>query len=157
MSVQSPKTYTFNHPLAALLMIPLVVLGVMLVGGLAREFNLMALVVLVFNVFLMLALIGYGFARRLRFQGQTAYWKTLRRTLSMDNSEVRHYGIVKYRAFRFIYLSKSESLPFDPDSPNISPTEDTFVFQFRKSGWATVTKWMEGQPATKRQDLHFRN
>lgn len=157
MALQSPKTYTFNHPFAAALMIPLVVLGVMLVGGLMREFNVMALVVLIFNIFLMATVVGFGFMRRIRFKGDLVEWKTLRLSREMKNSEVKHYGIVKYRAFRFIYLSRTQESPFNPDSPNVSPTPDTFVFQYRKSGWKTVQQWMEGIGQAKREDLHFRN
>ena len=56
--------------------------------------------------------------------------------------DIRQFGIVKYRSFNFIYVSKLGHFPFpDPEAPVIS-SADTFVIQYRKGPWKYISSWI---------------
>ena len=128
-------SYTFNKPVTALFTLPLAALMALLVIGMTREFNLVVLLLLLFTILLLVPILYWSFLRRLRFGEDKAHWKTPSVAWDMSLEDVKHYGIIKYRMFRFIFMSKGEEVPFgDPAKPVIS-TEDTFLIQYRKRAW----------------------
>ena len=151
------RSYTFNHPLAALLMVPLILIEVLLAIGLGNEFNFVAALMLVITAMLILVIAGYGFFRTIRISHHDVQLSGLSKKITLSKQEIKRFGVVKYRAFRFIYVSKSDSGPFNPEQPNISPTPETIVFQYRKGAWDNLNKWFEGKSDATREDFHFRN
>lgn len=129
------KLYTFNRPVVALVLLPLVLLTVMLLYGIMQEFNFIVIVMSLVSFLFLVPILYLAFMRRLRVGEESAEWITPKVRHSMAYADVRHFGIIKYRSFRFIFFSKSEEQPFADPSKPIVPGEDTFMIQFRPSAW----------------------
>lgn len=137
-----PRTYTFNRPLAALFLVPLLLLCTMLFLGLLRQFSFMVALTLVITLAFSGWIVWHSLLRRLRIAPEKATWLAPGTKREMALADVRHFGLVKYRSFRFIYFSDSENDPFsDPEAP-IVPGPHTFVFQFRPAAWQLVQEWI---------------
>lgn len=132
------RTYTFNRPITLLFSLPLLLLLVMLFYGIFREFNFLVLFLLLVTLLFYLPVIYLGFFRRLRVESQQASWITPRSRHTIALDEVRHYGIIKYRAFRFIYLSRAESAPFKDPEARLVANPDTFLIQYRPGAWQVI-------------------
>ncbi|MEM7036249.1 MAG: hypothetical protein AAF570_04655 [Bacteroidota bacterium] len=128
-------SYTFNKPVTALFVLPLIALMALLIYGISREFNVVVLLLFMFTLLLLLPILYLSFLRRLRFSEASAHWKTPSVAWDMDLGDVQHYGIIKYRMFRFIFMSKVADIPFEDPSKPVVSTEDTFLVQYRKSAW----------------------
>lgn len=150
------RTYTFNRPLALLFLTPLILLVVVMVFGIFREFSAMVLVVLLISALLAASILWYSFFRRLRIEDDKAVWLVPGKRLEIGLEEIRHFGIVKYRSFRFIYLSKAEEDPFAPADSRIVPDETTFVVQYRKSAWELAEKWIQSAHSDLKPHQHRR-
>lgn len=150
--MSSTKTFSFNHPWALLLILPLLVLLVMLVTGLKVEFNGMAMFALLFTLILLLPILYLGFFRWVRFHASKVEWITPRKRWAFDKKDVRHFGIVKYRAFKFIYLSTAQDAPFAGEDARVTPGPETIVLQYRKNAWRHVEEWLKS--TANRQDQH---
>lgn len=129
------KLYTFNRPLAALWLLPLAFLSTMLLYGIFTELNVIAILMVLVSLFIFGLLLYFGFLRRLRIGEEKAEWITPKQRHQMDFEEVKHFGIIKYRSFRFIFFSRLEEQPFsEPGSP-VAAGEDTFLIQYRPAAW----------------------
>lgn len=134
------RTFSFNRPVTLLFSLPLVVLMAMFVSGLTVEFRVMELVMLMVTAGLVGLLVYLGLFRRLRVGEGKAMWITPRRHYEFPLSELKHYGIIKFRMFRFAYLSRAEQAPFrDPGSAMVSDA-DTFLIQYRPGAWNYLQK-----------------
>jgi hypothetical protein len=149
-----PRTYTFNRPVALLLALPLLALLGLLVVGLANEFNFLALVMGLFTLATLLVIVVMGFSRRVRITPEGVHWLALRQRWTLPRGEIRHFGVLKYRSFRFIYLSTAVETPFvDPESP-VSADAQTVFFQYRKGAWDYVLAWVRAtHPRLQQEDL----
>lgn len=132
------KQYTFNRPVFVLLLIPLLFLMVMLIYGLTRELNIMVIVVILITLLFISPIVFMSFLRRVRIDEEKAEWITPKVRRTIPFAEIRHFGVVKYRSFRFIFLSRSDELPFQEKGNKIVPTEDTFLLQYRKGAWKLI-------------------
>lgn len=151
------KSYSFNHPLALLLLLPLLLLLYMLSYGLSLEFSVMPLLALAFTVLLIILILFYGFLRWVKIGGAAAHWSTPFQRLELSRDSIRHFGIVKYRAFRFIYFSTDEKAPFQDVNAHVSTNSSTFVMQYRRGAWQHVEAWLKSSPsAATRHDAHIR-
>ena len=129
------RSYTFNRPITGLIMLPLLFLLVMLLVGLSRDFSVMVLVLTIISLGLLIPILYLGFFRRLRLGAEKAEWRSPGTNWQLPLEEVRYFGTVKYRMFRFIFLSRENEAPFkDPSKAPVS-SEDTFVIQFRDKAW----------------------
>lgn len=148
------RSFTFNHPAYLLLLLPLLVLVTMFVWGLTVEFRLSLLFMLLATMTLVGLLVYFSLMRRMRIGKLAIEWVTpfQKRQIALD--ELRHYGVVKFRRFRFAYVSKALEAPFtDPAAPVVSD-ENTFVVQYRKSVWAALESLMRNHhPAVQPQSL----
>ena len=142
MAGSTGRTYTFNHPWALLLTLPLLLLATLLVGGLALEFNLLGVVVLLFTVAMLVPIVVMGFLRRVKFDAQAVHWISLKGRRQLARTEIKHFGVVKYRAFKFIYLSVAAEDPFKEVDARVEPSAETVLFQFRRGGWEYVQEWV---------------
>lgn len=134
----TPKTYTFSKPIFSLFLLPVLAVLAFLVMGLIREFNLFVLVMILITVLILYGFAGLSFLRKIHLNPEGLKWSSPRRSMEMEWSEVKHIGVIKFRSFRFIYLSSSEENPWkDPNRPVVSD-DDTFLFQFRKEGWNKI-------------------
>lgn len=139
------RTFTFNRPITLIFFLPLLVLVTMFVWGLTVEFRLSLLIMLIVTGSLTAMLIYYSLLRRLRLGEGKAVWITPMQRLEIPFSELRHYGIVKFRRFRFAYLSRAEAVPFqDPAAPVVSDA-DTFIIQYRKGAWDFIETMVKAQ------------
>ena len=130
--------YTFNRPVVALWLLPLVLLTVMLLYGIMQEFNVIVIVMSLVSFLFLVPILYLAFMRRLKVGEESAEWITPKVRHSIAYSEVRHFGIIKYRSFRFIFFSRSEEAPFADPSKPIVPGEDTFLIQYRPSAWQQI-------------------
>lgn len=129
------KTFTFNRLGVLFFLLPLAVILVFLVLGFIREQNIFVLVMIIVTLVMLVPFVWLSFLRRLTLTKEKAIWKTPKTHYEINLAEVNHYGIIKFRSFRFIYLSKSEEPPFEKDDSHIVTDENTFVIQFRKSAY----------------------
>jgi hypothetical protein len=134
------RTFTFNRPITMLFALPLLVLVSMFAYGLTEEFHLSVLLMLIVTTALVVLLVYYSLLRKLSVGEVKAIWRTPANRWEIPMVDLRHYGIVKFRRFRFAYLSRAEQAPFeDPAAPIVSD-ENTFVIQYRAGAW----KYLEG-------------
>lgn len=152
--LMKPRTYTFNRPVALLLALPLLALLFLLVVGLVKEFNFLALLMALFTLGTVLVIVVMGFSRRVRIAPEGAHWLGMRQRWTLPCGEIRHFGVLKYRSFRFIYLSTAQDTPFvDPASP-VSADAQTIFFQYRKGAWDFVLAWVRAtHPVLPQEDL----
>lgn len=137
------RTYTFNRPITLLFCLPLAVLVTMFVWGLTVEFRVSLLIMLFVTFGLLSMLVYYSVLRRLRLGAGKATWITPLDRREIPLSELRHFGIVKFRKFRFAYLSRAEQVPFtDPASP-LTSDQDTFIIQYRPKAWKFIESLMK--------------
>ena len=129
------KLYTFNRPLVALWLLPLALLTVMLLYGIMQEFNVIVIVMSLVSFLFLVPIIYLAFLRRLKVGEEQAEWITPKVRHTMPYTEVKHFGIVKYRSFRFIFLARTEEEPFTDPSKPIVPGADIFLIQFRPAAW----------------------
>lgn len=129
------KVYTFNRPIVGLILVPLLFLTLILFYGVFQEFNFLVVLLTLVSLLFLMPIIYLAFFRRLRIEEEAATWVTPRLKRDIPWAEVRHYGVIKYRSFRFMFLSREEVLPFqDPTKPVVSD-KNTFLVQFRRKGW----------------------
>lgn len=147
-------TYTFNRPVALLLAVPLLALLTMMVLSLVKEFNLVATLMAMVTVAVLVAIVLLGFGRRVRIAPEGAHWLGIRSRWTLPRRDIRHFGVLKYRSFRFIYLSTAEAPPFmDPASPVVADAE-TVLFQYRPGAWTQVQAWIRAtHPTLAQEDL----
>ncbi|MBL0018094.1 MAG: hypothetical protein IPP17_17070 [Bacteroidetes bacterium] len=134
------RSFTFNRPIILLFLLPMMVLVTMFCWGLTVEFRLSLLIMLLVTASLTGLLFYYSLLRRLKLGEGKAVWTTpmLRREIQLQ--EIRHYGVVKFRRFKFAYLSRATEVPFqNPEAPVVSD-EDTFIIQYRPGAW----QYMQG-------------
>ncbi len=143
------KLYTFNRPVFALVLLPMALFLVMLVSGLFQEVEAFAMVMVVLVVLITLLFMGLiismSFLRRVKIDPQKAEWITLKTKRELPFSEIKHFGVIKYRSFRFIFLSRSDELPFKKHGSKVVPDEDNFLLQYRKGAWKTIREFIRSQ------------
>jgi hypothetical protein len=134
------RSFTFNRPVILLLLLPMLVLVTMFGWGLTVEFRISLLVMLIFTSALTGLLFYFSLLRRLKLGEGKAIWTTPMLQREIPLSEVRHYGVVQFRRFKFAYLSRAAEVPFqNPEAPVVSDL-DTFIIQYRPGAW----KFMQG-------------
>jgi len=130
------RTFTFNRPIILLFLLPMLVLVTMFCWGLTVEFRLSLLVMLIVTAFLTGLLFYFSLLRRLKLDPQKAIWVTPMQRLEIPLEEIQHYGIIRFRRFKFAYLSRAAEAPFqNPEAPVVSD-KDTFIIQFRPKAWS---------------------
>lgn len=139
MENKQPRTFTFNRPVTMLFYGPLLILIAMFVYGLTVEFRLSLVVMLVFSLSLVGILVYLGILRRMRVEVEKAVWITPTKRYEMALGQVRSFGVVKFRSFRFIYISKHLADPFEDPSKPVVTDEDTFVLQYRPNAWEAIS------------------
>lgn len=132
------KQYTFNRPVFALLLLPLVFMMSMLIYGLVQEINLLVIVMVIVTLLFIGPIIFMSFLRKVRIDDEKAEWITPKVRRTIPFAEVKHFGVIKYRSFRFIFLSKADELPYQEAGTKIVPTEDTFLLQYRGGAWKMI-------------------
>lgn len=132
------RTYRFNRPVSLLFLAPMVLLIVMLTSGLIREFSVLPFVLVLFSLGIVGMVVYFSLLRSLRIGPEGLKWKSPGSEMKMDWNELKHYGIVKYRSFRFLYFSRAEALPFEQAQARVVTSEDTFVLQYRVKAWNQV-------------------
>jgi hypothetical protein len=132
------RTYRFNRPISLLFLLPMVLLIAMLTAGLLREFSVLAFVLVLFSLGIVAMVLYFSLLRSLSIGPEGLRWKAPGSRMEMNWGELKHYGIVKYRSFRFIYLSRSEELPFEQAQARVVTSENTFVLQYRARAWNQV-------------------
>ncbi len=148
------KWYTFNRPVFVLILLPLLFLMVMLIYGLSLEFNIMVILVILISLLFVSLIVYMSFLRRVRIDQEKAEWITPKVRWTFPLSEVRHFGVIKYRSFRFIFLSRSEELPYQGNGTKIVPSEDTFILQYRLGAWKFIRELLrERHPDLKPQNF----
>ena len=139
------KVYTFNRPWVALVLLPLVLLTALLLYGVFQELNVMVIVMSVVSLLFLLPVVYVSFLRRMRLSEEQVEWKTPRAHHSIFWTEIKSYGVVRYRSFRFMYVSRLPEVPFKAPNQPVVSTEDTFVIQFRRPGWTFLKKLVQRQ------------
>lgn len=136
------RTYTFNGPLAGLLYLLIGSFTAVLILSWLAEHTISGMILILVNLFLLFAGLLTSYYRRLSLSETEAVFWSLRGRRTIAMSEVKHFGIVKYRSFRFMFLSRAAEKPFtDPDQPVVS-SDDTFVIQFRSRPWEHLQRLM---------------
>lgn len=157
MMLIKPRTYTFNRPVALLLALPLLALLTLLVAGLVNEFNFIALLMGLFTLGVLSLIVVLGFFRRVRIAPEGAHWLGVRQRWVLPRGEIRHFGVMKYRSFRFIYLSTAEETPFTDPEARVAADPQTVLFQYRKGAWDYVLAWVRTtHPQLPQKDLERR-
>lgn len=148
------RTYRFNRPVSLLILLPLLLLIVMLVAGILRSFSPLSLVLVLFSLVIVGSVVYYSLLRSLTVGPEGLVWKAPGVQYQMALAEIKHFGIVKYRSFRFIYLSRAEAAPFSQADARIVSSADTFVIQYRGRAWKQVKSLMKtAQPELKPSNL----
>ena len=148
------KQYTFNRPVFALLLLPLIFMMVMLIYGLVREINLLVVVLVLITLLFMVPIVFLSFMRRVRIDEEKAEWITPNTRRSIPISEIKHFGVMKYRSFRFIFLSRAEELPYQEAGARVIPDEDTFLLQYRGGAWKVIRELLrERHPDLKPENF----
>lgn len=129
------RTFTFNKPIVFLYMAPMLALVVFLTIGLVREFNFFVLFMILVSLGLLTVVFWLSFLRRMVVSGDQVEWITPQKHFTLKLSEVNHYGIVKFRNFRFIYVSKMVEPPFESPESRVISNENTFIIQFRRKAY----------------------
>ena len=132
------KSYTFNRPIALLFALPLLLLIAMFAYGLTVEFRVSLLLMLLLSATVVVLLFYLGMLRRMEIGNGKAVWKTPSKRYEMNLSEVRFFGVVKFRSFRFMYLSRCEEHPFEDAAKPFAVDENTFFVQYRQEAWQQV-------------------
>ncbi len=132
------KSYTFNRPIALLFALPLLLLILMFGYGLSVEFRLSLLLMLLLSATVVCLLFYLGMLRRLEIDKEKAVWKTPSKRYEMNLSEVKFFGVVKFRSFRFMYFSRADEHPFEDATKPFTVDENTFFVQFRPEGWQQI-------------------
>jgi len=148
------KVYTFNRPIVALVLVPLLFLTIMLLYGVVQEFNVIVIVLTLVSLLFLLPILFLAFLRRLRIEDSQVVWITPKTRKEIAWEEVQNYGIIKYRSFRFMFVCRLETPPFaDPSKPVVSD-DDTFIVQFRRGGWNRIKAKVQSQhPGLKPSNL----
>jgi hypothetical protein len=116
----------------------LALLVTMIGWGLLVEFHISLLLMFLVTLGILLLLVYFSLLRRLKIGEGRVIWVTPMSRYEIPMHELRHFGIVEFRRFRFAYLSRAEEVPFrDPSAPVISD-KDTFVIQFRPKAWNLI-------------------
>lgn len=148
------KQYTFNRPVFALLLLPLVLMMSMLIYGLVQEINLLVIVMVIVTLLFIGPIIFMSFLRKVRIDDEKAEWITPKVRRTIPFTEVKHFGVIKYRSFRFIFLSKADELPYQEIGTKVVPTEDTFLLQYRGGAWKMIRELLrKRQPDLKPHNL----
>jgi hypothetical protein len=129
------RTFTFNRPVVVLYVLPMLALLVFLVLGLLREFNFFVFVMALVSVAILVPVFWLSFLRKMVVSDTSVEWITPKKHYTIPIHEISHYGIVKFRSFRFIYVSKSAEPPFTSEESRVVSDENTFVIQFRRSAY----------------------
>jgi len=132
------KQYTFNRPIFALILVPLLLMMAMLLYGVVKEINFLVVLMLLVTLLFMAPIIYLSFLRRLKIDADQAEWITPSFRRSIPLEEIKHFGVIKYRSFRFIFVSRAEEVPFKGPNPKVAPDENTFLVQYRKGAWNFV-------------------
>ena len=107
----------------------------MLFYGLFQEINFVVILLTLVSLLFLSPILYLAFFRRMRVEADRAVWLTPRVRRELPWREIKYYGVIKYRSFRFMFISRAADIPFqDPQKPVISD-EDTFLVQFRRKGW----------------------
>jgi hypothetical protein len=155
--LMKPRTYTFNRPVALLLALPLLLLLGLLLIGLSKELNIIAIIMALLTIGMITVITLMGFARRVRISPEGAHWLGIRQRWTLPRGEIRHFGILKYRSFRFIYLSTAEKAPFTDPEAGVSADSQTVFFQYRKGAWDYVLLWVRSvHPQLPQADVQRR-
>ncbi len=110
----------------------------MLIYGLTQEVKIAVVIVIAITLLFTSLIVFMSFLRRIRIDEEKVEWITPRVRREIQISEVRHFGIIKYRSFRFIFLSRSEERPYQDKGAKVIPSEDTFVLQYRRGAWTNI-------------------
>lgn len=129
------RAFTFNRPTVALYVLPMLALLIFLILGLLREFNFFVLVMILVSIAILVPVFWLSFLRKLVVSDEKVEWHTPKKHFVIPMNEVTHYGIVKFRSFRFIYVSKLAEPPFASEESRVVSDENTFVIQFRRSAY----------------------
>lgn len=132
------KQYTFNKPIFALILVPLLLMMAMLLYGVFQEINFLVILMLLVTLLFMAPIVYLSFLRRLKIDTDTAEWITPNLKRSFPLSEIKHFGVIKYRSFRFIFVSRADEVPFEGPNPKVAPDENTFLVQYRKGAWSFI-------------------
>jgi hypothetical protein len=138
MTTEVVHTYSFNRPVTAFFLVPLLFLVVLFTYVLIHQFNALALLMIVLSLLMIFSLVYFSFFRTLKIGGGKAVWRTPFKRYEFELSELKHYGIIKFRRFRFAYLSKATSSPFEDATVPVVASPETFLIQFRPSAWALI-------------------
>lgn len=132
------QRFTFNRPITLLFSMPLLILMAMFTYGLTVEFRVSLVIMLLLSATVVGILFYLSMLRSLTIGEGKAIWATPSKRYEMALADVKHFGVVKFRSFRFIYFSKREEDPFEnPGNPVVSD-EDTFLVQFRPAAWTVI-------------------
>jgi hypothetical protein len=143
------RTYRFNRPVSLLFLTPMLLLIVMLTVGLLREFSVLPFVLTLFSFGILAMVVYFSLLRSLTIGPEGLKWKAPRSEMNMNWEELKHFGIVKYRSFRFLYFSRNIEKPFEAAQARIVTSEETFVLQYREKAWKQVQEFLK----EKRPDL----
>lgn len=139
------KTFTFNRPLTALFLLPVVFLLTLEIQGLIKDFSIGVLILTLFTLLFLAPFIWMSFFRRLKIGPEKAEWITPRKHFKMPLEEVNHFGIIKFRSFRFIFFSTRDEQPFQRQDDHVISSEDTFVIQYRGKAWKLVREYIKAK------------
>jgi hypothetical protein len=149
------RTFTFNGPLAAILYAVILAFTVFLIIAFRHEPNVFLLFLIGVNSLIAIAGILTSYFRRLRISAKQAVFRGLRVKYQINLNEVKHYGIVRYRSFKFIYLSTHELRPFTQPEEAVVSSEGTLVIQFRQKPWAWIQSCIkEACPGLEAEMVH---
>lgn len=132
------QRFTFNRPITLLFSVPMLFVMVMCAYGLTFEFRVGLVLMLLASGTVVGVLFYVGFLRKMEIGEGRAIWSTPKKRYEMALAEVRHFGIVKYRSFKFIYISQAEELPFQLPEQHVVADAKTFVIQYRPKAWELV-------------------
>lgn len=137
-----PRTFTFNKPLAALLALPLLILLVFTAISFWYDRSAWKVIAFALSLFFFIGAVWLTLLRRLTIAEGSATWKTPRVRYSIPFAEVKCWGKVRFRSYDFIFLSRSESNPFEGAEGYVVTTQDTFVIQMRPAAWDLLKEQM---------------
>jgi hypothetical protein len=146
------RTFTFNRPIAALLLLPLLLLFGFSILSLVMEFGWGRLVATLLTGLFFTGLAWLSMMRRLTLGPEGAVWRTPGNRVELKYAEVKGWGKVRYRNFHFLYLTRLEGNPF-AEQP-VGTTADTLVIQLRPSAWEMLSERMKAtQPDLAPKEL----
>jgi hypothetical protein len=138
------QRFTFNRPITLLFSLSLLLIMVMCGYGLSIEFRLSLVFMLLATGTVVATLFYVGFLRKMEIGEGRAAWFTPKKRYEMDLADVKYFGTVKFRSFRFIYISSADEKPFQLADQHVVSDASTFVIQYRPRAWEAVQAAIAG-------------